>query len=90
MQFRHIVVLFVQLHHCPGLHPNPHGVYGTKVKQITKHVKQNICLCILPLTFLVLIHGHAVSPQICTNYHVFGMTNSFVFFLVPFIANLQG
>jgi hypothetical protein len=29
-------MLFIQLHHCLGLFPTPHGVDGTKVKQIAK------------------------------------------------------
>jgi len=28
--------LFIQLHHCFGFFPTPHGVDGTKVKQIAK------------------------------------------------------
>jgi hypothetical protein len=32
MQFGHIMVLHVQFHHCPSLHPTTHGVDGTKVK----------------------------------------------------------
>jgi hypothetical protein len=85
--FWHIMVLFIQLHHCLGLLPTPHGVDGIEVKQIAK---QNFYLWILFPTLLVFLHGHIVPPQICTNYYVFEITYSFMFFFIPFVANLQG
>jgi hypothetical protein len=36
VEFRHTVELHVELHHCPSLHPTPHGINGIKLKQITK------------------------------------------------------
>jgi hypothetical protein len=39
--FQHTMVISIQLHHCPGLHPTLHGYDNTRVKQIAKH---NLCL----------------------------------------------
>jgi hypothetical protein len=62
------MVLHVQLHHCLSLLPTLHGVVNIEVKQIAK---QNLYSWIFFPSPLIRFHEHIVSPQICTNYHVF-------------------
>jgi hypothetical protein len=51
------MVLLIQLHHCLGFLPTPHGVDDIEVKQIAK---QNLCLWILSPTFHVLLHVYVI------------------------------
>jgi hypothetical protein len=51
------MVLLIQLHHCLGFLPTPHGFDDIEVKQIAK---QNLYLWILSPTFHVFLHVHVI------------------------------
>lgn len=86
MQFQHIAILHVQLHHCLSLHSIPHGFNNIEVKQITK---QNLYLWILSLILPIPFNEHVISPHICIIHHVFGLTDSSMFFPIPFVINYK-